>query len=224
MVSTRLLFWAHLFFSFLQLPTCFSLSIPLNPNPNSPVFTGLGLTLKLSSYNVDFWFFSLILGWFCTNFVSLHRKKMLIFVTLMFPAQLYWGYWSDFEILLPLFNFSLFMEAPKLFLCAELCFHPQWRKNNLGWGKLGAQLFSLIHEGSTGQMVRGIFRSCQDHPALRRHGRRDSPKKKKKKLFNTGLLKKPKEFGPLLCGDYGSVNEEGKEKQGMNNERAPGIL
>lgn len=178
-VSTRLLFWAHLFFSFLQLPACFSLSIPLNPNPNSPVFTGLGLTLKLSSYNVDFWFFSLILGWFCTNFVSLPRKKMLIFVTLMFPAQLYWGYRSDFEILLPLFNFSLFMEEPKLFLCAELCFHLQWRKNNLGWGRLGAQLFSLIHEGSTGQMVWGIFRSCQDHPALRRHGRRDSPKKKK---------------------------------------------
>lgn len=53
----------------------------------------------------------------------LYTGKALIFVTFMFPAQLYRGYWWDFEILLPSFHFSIFMEAPKLFLCWTLNFY-----------------------------------------------------------------------------------------------------
>lgn len=122
--------------------------------------------------------FGLVLHQFCV----LKQNKKLIFVTLTFVAQLYWGYWLDFEILLPSFHFSVLMEAPKLFLCWILflpLWNNQWRRNNL---ELSCSVWYT--KEAQRQMVWGIFCSCQDHPALRRHRIRDLPKKKKfKKKF-----------------------------------------
>lgn len=52
-------------------------SIPFNPIPHCPVFKGLGLTLKLSSHNVDFWFSAPFWAGFAPV-VCLYTEKRLI--------------------------------------------------------------------------------------------------------------------------------------------------